>query len=1222
MKHPLLIIIAVLAAIILALFSLDTANNQYSTRSYRTYSYNPAPNAWSGAGDGTLSLLQKDNTGSTVALLKEGVEAEEDCPLPITHSELNTPPAMLATSAMTELTPVQLPPLDAGMVNVTGGFDGNSQTAGYRVNPRPGEFAIAVPYDPSLLPQGFTEDDIQTYVYDRQYHRWIAIQRDSVNEAELLVCSRFRPWEKRLPHTQNDLANPQDALAQVQDMMLFAPQGEGGGDSPLDFINAVLKTPEMPETSAYTPTSIKELKAADPLEGLTLMQPPTANNSGTANLSYPIEIPAGRQGMQPNLALTYSSGGGNGWLGVGWDIYIPSITVETRWGVPRYDQIMESEVYLYEGEQLVTKGSNGNFRGMPHRTNHWTSRASLGNEEQFFPRRNEVFDSIVRHGNGPSNYWWSVTHRNGVTDYYGKKHGAATVNHSSVLCDPDKHNIAQWMLTESVDLSGNWVRYYYSTESRKSVTGASINYGTQVYLDSIVYTGHDSLSGKYSVRFNRHNTPRRDIITNGRYGFREVTASTLCNVEVLYRDTILRRYYFVTENTRESNFKTRLTDIVRMDPPIQSIPCDSIFNVHYWVVADSEDVEGSFGKFDLLRYNFSYFDYPNPNSLFSDTVNVDLNDDYIRSTFDDYEHESSALGATSSKDWSLGGTVCFGLGADVSNTRNSIGGNFTYSRSRSKGLLTLIDIDGDGRADKVYKRGRKVYYRKNIADDEYHFHYGDEEIELDGVSDFLDVVGNTPSFGIQGNAADFTANAGVPVSISDTKVYFADVNADGLPDLVTDKGVYFNNLDENGYATFTSEQTMLSNSPVAEDSSFIVSSAFGTCGGIIYDGRVNENILCDIDWGIVTHIVDTYTDTLYDSLVALYTNNGYTLLGYTDSTVTFRPSDTIMNVVDCTPLTNEPDLDAVRVWVAPKAGEIVLTSTMCIAEDLSESAVQSIHADGVICAVQHNYDVGINGYSLTSDSPVIIREDTLTFNNPDSCVRKDTFSVGYNDILFFRLKSRQSRLADRVFWTQNICFTQGGETYNSARDFVLAGNTRFLAPKKGTVTITGELKRLNNALHYSPCTLFIAKNDTLMANIPLGTNNATIPVSTSFNVNANDSVTIAILANNTDMDWGNVSFVPELRFTPAVSDNSMPLVDEITCYPAVIKDITINNYSPTRDSLHYWFGHLYNGWGQFAYNNNFPNSANLPIDVTRLVIPSVVTGDGTDFNQANLDNTP
>ena len=270
MKNSSLIILSVLVVLLAVLSTLDTEQGQECSRSHRTYSYHPVPNAWGGNGDETLSVPRKDETDCTVAPLTEANITVECFPaLPEAGSPLGAPPAILEASAMTELTPVQLPPLDAGMVNVTGGLDGNGQTAGYRVNPRPGEFAIAVPYDPSLLPQGFTEDDIQTYVYDRQHHRWAAIQRDSVDEAELLVCSRFRPWEKGLPHTQNDLANPQDALAQVQDMMSFAPQGEGGGDSPLDFINAVLKTPEMPETSAYTPTSIKELKAADPLEGLT-----------------------------------------------------------------------------------------------------------------------------------------------------------------------------------------------------------------------------------------------------------------------------------------------------------------------------------------------------------------------------------------------------------------------------------------------------------------------------------------------------------------------------------------------------------------------------------------------------------------------------------------------------------------------------------------------------------------------------------------------------------------------------------------------------------------------------------------------------------------------------------------------------------------------------------------------------------------------------------------
>lgn len=121
MKQYLLTIIAVLAAIILALFSPDTANNPYSTRYYRTYSYNPATNAWSGTGNGTLSALQEDNAGSVVAPpIETNATAGSLSALSEAGSPLGAPPAMLEVSAMTELTPVQLPPLDAGMVNVTG----------------------------------------------------------------------------------------------------------------------------------------------------------------------------------------------------------------------------------------------------------------------------------------------------------------------------------------------------------------------------------------------------------------------------------------------------------------------------------------------------------------------------------------------------------------------------------------------------------------------------------------------------------------------------------------------------------------------------------------------------------------------------------------------------------------------------------------------------------------------------------------------------------------------------------------------------------------------------------------------------------------------------------------------------------------------------------------------------------------------------------------------
>src|SRR5258708_12903090 len=99
-------------------------------------------------------------------------------------------------------------------------------------------------------------------------------------------------------------------------------------------INGVIKVPESPQVDAYNSNSIKGIKAADPSTAVNMIAPPKAGSMGTASLGYPIEIPAGPHGMQPQLAISYNSGGGDGWLWMGLELSVPSPPLPTPSRVP------------------------------------------------------------------------------------------------------------------------------------------------------------------------------------------------------------------------------------------------------------------------------------------------------------------------------------------------------------------------------------------------------------------------------------------------------------------------------------------------------------------------------------------------------------------------------------------------------------------------------------------------------------------------------------------------------------------------------------------------------------------------------------------------------------------------------------------------------------------------------------------------------------------------
>ena len=270
--------------------------------------------------------------------------------------------------SVTSLEAEDLAPLPQGMRNMT------ASTAGYRLLPGGEHFSpyaeVRVAYDPARLPLGYTPEDIYTSYYDTTTWRWVRLERLEVDTVHREIVSATTHFT--------------------------------------DFINELLQSPEMPETQAFVPTQMSGLEAANPLAGYSTIAPPEPNNMGPANLTYPIQVPVGRGGMQPHIMLTYNSNGGNGVCGMGWDLQIPCISVETRWGVPLYDADYETETYLFNGEQLlVNHDSLPTFaRSYEIRDTNYTKR--------FYPRVEGSFDSILRHGTSPQTYWWEVFDRQGT----------------------------------------------------------------------------------------------------------------------------------------------------------------------------------------------------------------------------------------------------------------------------------------------------------------------------------------------------------------------------------------------------------------------------------------------------------------------------------------------------------------------------------------------------------------------------------------------------------------------------------------------------------------------------------------------------------------------------------------------------------------------------------------------------------------------------------------
>ncbi len=266
-------------------------------------------------------------------------------------------------------------------------------------------------------------------------------------------------------------------------------EGKGSSPSRADAPSASPGTAQGPPGSSGSLPSITLPKGGGAIRGidekLSVNQP-----TGTASLTVPVFTSPARQGFAPKLALRYDSGEGNGPFGLGWTLDVASITRKTSMGLPRYDDVAGTDVFMLSGaEDLVPLLAESAGAWVPQSSTQvigTTSYVVTG----YRPRVEQGFARIERWQQaGTGDVHWRTISRTNVTSLYGQ-------DATSRIADPaDPTRIFSWLLDLSFDDRGNAVSYVYKAEDASGAPRAANEANRVVtanrYLKRVFY-GNDT----------------------------------------------------------------------------------------------------------------------------------------------------------------------------------------------------------------------------------------------------------------------------------------------------------------------------------------------------------------------------------------------------------------------------------------------------------------------------------------------------------------------------------------------------------------------------------------------------------------------------------------------------------------------------------------------------------------------------------------------------------
>ncbi|MEO7100143.1 MAG: RHS repeat-associated core domain-containing protein [Luteolibacter sp.] len=259
----------------------------------------------------------------------------------------------------------------------------------------------------------------------------------------------------------------------------------------------------------------------------------SVGSDGTAAYAVPIDLPKGAAGMEPKISLNYSSGGGNGIMGVGWNLTglqritrgPSSAAKDGSYDPMDFDIAADGSTtdrFFLDGERLVCVSGAYGAAGSEYRTEM------------------DSFARITAIGAGPAS--WKVETKAGLTVTLGGTADSKT----SVI-----QRTLSWGVNRVQDTLGN----YYSVEYQRDAASPNYDFVNQ-QVSRISYTGQVDAHGTVikspgcSVDFTYETRPDISRSYSTYAGCR--TSERLSKIRVLTGSYVNHSYRLAYDNSYQT----------------------------------------------------------------------------------------------------------------------------------------------------------------------------------------------------------------------------------------------------------------------------------------------------------------------------------------------------------------------------------------------------------------------------------------------------------------------------------------------------------------------------------------------------------------------------------------------------------------------------------------------------------------------------------------------